>query len=177
MHRGSDDSSKFVFYNYSGTPWTIKTVPTANRFGIYAPRAGTAAPIQIIDLTDYVDATPPILGFGGGNTATGFPHYWGINIDITTAPWYSSSFAVKQYSNNPYASTIVDSSDKVVSGFNQLGGAYFSGSVTIGDILTLPFQSPLPSSKPTGSVALSGSGGTFVGMYVYNGTNWVNVKT
>lgn len=51
-----------------------------------------------------------------------------------------------------------------------------TGSATISDVLVLPFQSPLPSNKPAGSVAISGSGGTFVGMFVYNGTSWVNVK-
>jgi hypothetical protein len=51
-----------------------------------------------------------------------------------------------------------------------------TGSALFSDIIALPFQSPLPSSKPTGSIALSGSGGTFNGMYVYNGTSWVNVK-
>ena len=52
-----------------------------------------------------------------------------------------------------------------------------SGSTTISDVLVLPFQSPLPANKPIGSVAISGSGGTFVGMFVYNGTSWINVKT
>jgi hypothetical protein len=51
-----------------------------------------------------------------------------------------------------------------------------TGSLSLTDVLVLPFSSPLPSSKPTGSIALSGSGGTFNGMYVYNGTSWVNVK-
>jgi hypothetical protein len=51
-----------------------------------------------------------------------------------------------------------------------------SGSARVTDVLVLPFQSPLPSGKPTGSVAISGSGGTFNGMYVYNGTVWTNVK-
>lgn len=49
------------------------------------------------------------------------------------------------------------------------------GLVSITDVLTLGFRNPLPSGKPTGSVALSGSGGTFEGMYVYNGTSWANV--
>lgn len=52
-----------------------------------------------------------------------------------------------------------------------------SGSTRISDVLILPFQNPLPSNKPTGSIALSGSGGTLNGMYVYNGTSWVNIKT
>jgi len=51
-----------------------------------------------------------------------------------------------------------------------------SGDVIFGgDIVSLPFKDPLPSSKPTGSIALSGSGGTFEGMYVYNGTSWTKV--
>ena len=49
-----------------------------------------------------------------------------------------------------------------------------TGSATMNDVLVLPFQSPLPSGKPTGSLALSGSGATYVGMFVYDGTNWVS---
>jgi len=56
-----------------------------------------------------------------------------------------------------------------------VGDQVISGSSTINDVLVLPFQSPLPSGKPTGSVAISGSGGTFVGMFVYNGTSWNSV--
>jgi hypothetical protein len=64
-----------------------------------------------------------------------------------------------------------------VSGSTVMTGSLrVTGSLSISDVLVLPFQSPLPSGKPTGSVALSGSGGTFVGMFVYNGTAWTNVK-
>jgi hypothetical protein len=40
--------------------------------------------------------------------------------------------------------------------------------------LILPFVDPLPSDQPTGSIFLSGSAGTYVGMFVYNGTSWVS---
>jgi hypothetical protein len=56
------------------------------------------------------------------------------------------------------------------------GSVIFSGDpVTVNDVLTLPFKDPLPTGKPTASIALSGSGGTFEGMYVYNGTAWTKV--
>ncbi len=62
------------------------------------------------------------------------------------------------------------------TGSNIISGSLtVTGSTTITDVLVLPFQNPLPSSKPTASIALSGSGGTFVGMYVYNGTAWTKV--
>ena len=53
---------------------------------------------------------------------------------------------------------------------------YVTGSATINDVLVLPYQSPLPSGKPTGSIATSGSGATFVGLYLYNGTSWVKLS-
>jgi hypothetical protein len=59
---------------------------------------------------------------------------------------------------------------------NQRININSTGSVTLSDVLVLPFSNPLPSNRPTGSVAISGSGGTFVGMFVYNGTSWTNVK-
>ena len=66
-----------------------------------------------------------------------------------------------------------------VSGSSTIitGSLNVTGSATITDVLVLSFQNPLPSGRPTGSIALSGSGGTFVGMFVYNGTAWTNVKT
>lgn len=46
-----------------------------------------------------------------------------------------------------------------------------SGSTNINDVLILPPQSPLPSGKPTGSFAVSGSGADCK-PYFYNGTSW-----
>jgi hypothetical protein len=51
-----------------------------------------------------------------------------------------------------------------------------SGSVKISDVLVLPYQNPLPTGKPTGSIAISGSGATFNGMYLYNGTSWIKLS-
>jgi hypothetical protein len=51
-----------------------------------------------------------------------------------------------------------------------------SGEVTINTVLTLPYQNPLPSGKPIGSIATSGSGATFVGLFLYNGTSWVKLS-
>jgi hypothetical protein len=51
-----------------------------------------------------------------------------------------------------------------------------SGSVNISNVLILPYQNPLPSGKPTGSIATSGSGATFVGLFLYNGTSWVKLS-
>jgi hypothetical protein len=110
----------------------------------------------------------------------------------------ASTVSIKGFYYNPIYSIAARTSSNVAfentSGdnrFNSTSGSTFIGPVTssigneklvvqgaakITDVLVLPFQDPLPSSKPTGSVAISGSGGTFVGMYVYNGTSWINVK-
>jgi len=54
------------------------------------------------------------------------------------------------------------------------GSLDISGSATITNVLTLPYQDPLPISPATGSIALSGSGATFVGMFVWTGT-WTQI--
>ena len=53
-------------------------------------------------------------------------------------------------------------------------GLIVTGSATITNVLTLPYQDPLPSSPATGSIALSGSGATFVGMFVWTGA-WTQI--
>lgn len=50
------------------------------------------------------------------------------------------------------------------------------GSVKISDVLVLPYQDPLPTGKPTGSIATSGSGATFNGLYLYDGTAWIKLS-
>lgn len=50
------------------------------------------------------------------------------------------------------------------------GATRLSGSVTITDVLTLPPVNPLPSGRPTGSLAVSGSGANCK-IYFFNG-NW-----
>lgn len=51
-----------------------------------------------------------------------------------------------------------------------------SSGVTISDVLILPYKDPLPEGNSIGSLALSGSGTIFVGMYLYNGTSWIKVS-
>jgi hypothetical protein len=46
-----------------------------------------------------------------------------------------------------------------------------TGYLSATDVLTLPPQNPLPSGKPTGSFAVSGSGANCK-PYFYNGTSW-----
>jgi hypothetical protein len=60
------------------------------------------------------------------------------------------------------------------SQFQITGSLEVSGSARITNVLTLPYQDPLPSSPATGSIALSGSGATFVGMFVWTGT-WTQI--
>ena len=60
------------------------------------------------------------------------------------------------------------------------GSIVTTGSVTINDVLVLPYQNPLPSGKPTGSIATSGSGATFIGLFIYTGaatnSGWVKIS-
>lgn len=55
------------------------------------------------------------------------------------------------------------------NGLNVSSSLTVSGSTTITNVLTLPYQDPLPNSPATGSIALSGSGAVFVGMFVWTG--------
>lgn len=86
-------------------------------------------------------------------------------------------FATGSYSSvigNPFSGT-VGNGRVGINVVNPTFNLDVSGSIGLSDVLVLPFNNPLPSGKPTGSIALSGSGATFVGMFVYNGTNWVTV--
>jgi hypothetical protein len=145
--------TKLSFYTHQNQQWVIGTSSSlANRLAVFAPNASNI-PTKIIELGDYIDNTPPNLVFAGGNAAIGYSHYWGINASLTA--YYSSSFVVKQYESTPYVITVANSSDKVVSGFNSSGGAYFSGSVGIG---TKSPSSPLHVLGTTNVATIQGSG-------------------
>jgi len=71
--------------------------------------------------------------------------------------------------------TATPSSSLDVSGSGRFtDGLTVTGSATITNVLTLPYQDPLPPSPATGSIALSGSGATFVGMFVWTGA-WTQI--
>jgi hypothetical protein len=100
------------------------------------------------------------------------------NPTISTGMFNSSHVAFENTKGDNRFNSVNSGSTFIGPVTSSLGGEILvvSGSAKITDVLVLPFQTSLPSGKPTGSVALSGSGGTFNGMYVYNGTSWINVK-
>jgi hypothetical protein len=97
----------------------------------------------------------------------------GYYASPTTAQLSSSNEIVIGYDQRGFGS------NTTTIGANSTSASYLYGDLivtgTLGSVLDLPFQSTLPSNKPTGSIALSGSGGTFEGMYVYNGTTWTKI--
>jgi len=110
----------------------------------------------------------------------------------------SSTINIKGFYHNPSFQQAARTASHVAfentfgdNRFNSASGSTFIGAVTsttdneklivqgaakITDVLVLPYQNPLPSSKPTGSIATSGSGATFVGLFLYNGTSWVKLS-
>lgn len=90
-------------------------------------------------------------------------------LSIKDAPAVSSSFGlIGIFNQNPTATLDVSGSGRFTDGLTV------TGSATITNVLTLPYQDPLPSSPATGSIALSGSGATFVGMFVWTGV-WTQI--
>ena len=142
IHSGPSAAAKWVYYTVDNTPWSIQSPSSTNRLAFYSPDAASAAPTKIIELSDYVDSSPPNLVFGGGNTAVGWPHNWGIGTSLDKN--YSSSFAVKE-SVALYAITVANSSDKITAGIKPNGDGYFSGSLGIG------------TTSPTSKLHISGS--------------------
>ena len=135
-------------YSNQNTPWRITN--NSNTFAIYAPRADTNAAVELINLSDYVDASVPILSFKGGMSGMGYPHYWGINANQTSS--YTSDFVVKGTLANTYAIGVATTADKLTAGITPAGGAYFSGSVGIGT------NSPAYTLDVSGSTRLNGTG-------------------
>lgn len=70
-------------------------------------------------------------------------------------------------------SLTVTGSTSFSGSFNVTGGITGS-SLGITNVLTLTPNNPLPSSQPTGSIAVSGSG-VNCKPYFYNGTNWTSM--
>jgi hypothetical protein len=86
-----------------------------------------------MNFTDYVDASVPMLRFGGSIGGVGFRHFWGINTNNTSS--YSSDFVVKGFGNT-YAIGVATTGDAITAGIRPNGSAYFSGSVGIGTLST-----------------------------------------
>lgn len=83
-------------------------------------------------------------------------------------------FATGSYSDTNPSYPFSGSMTNAKVGINQSLPQYtldVSGSVGLSDVLVLPPQNPLPSGKPTGSFAVSGSGANCK-PYFYNGTTW-----
>jgi hypothetical protein len=131
-------------YSNANTPWRITT--NSNNFAIYAPRADTDAAVELVNLSNYVDASVPILSFKGGMSALGSPHFWGINVNNTSS--YISDFVVKGTLSNTYAIGVATTGDKLTAGITPAGRAYFSGSIGIG------------ITTPSASLHISGSSGS-----------------
>jgi len=121
------------------------------------------------------------INYGALNNATTVN---GLYINIDTGSWsrinainsIHGNVLLNTLTGNTYIGTSTTSSFKLdVSGSGRFtDGLTVTGSATITNVLTLPYQDPLPSSPATGSIALSGSGATFVGMFVWTGV-WTQI--
>lgn len=81
-----------------------------------------------------------------------------LSLELTTGPSSNGSIQLKP-------------NDQTALELFSNGNAAFSGSVTIGDILTLPVRTTTPGSPTEGMIIASGSAGSSV-LYYYNGTSW-----
>ena len=147
----------------------VEKIPTQVQFADYSQNTGDWVNFLTIAANTTANPNPPIqlkrstVVSGSFTVITGSAtELFVTNTGVQIGNVVSDTHTVTGSLNISGSSTFV-------------GDQVISGSSTINDVLVLPFQSPLPSSKPTGSVAISGSGGTFVGMFVYNGTSWNSV--
>ena len=165
LRSDTNNDTTLTLYTYQNNPWTIKSsVSLANRLAVYAPTASSGT-TKLIELENYNDNTVPTLNFAGGVAATGNAHYWGINNDRSKT--YSSTFLVKEFSNNLYTLGISDSTDTIVAGIKSSGDGYFSGNVGIG------------TSSPSYKLDVSGTGivsrfGSTTNGYWYMNSNQLN---
>jgi hypothetical protein len=84
-----------------------------------------------------------------------------VNFSLITIASFASSVRV---GINKASGSAVNA-----TGLDISGSLVVSGSTLITDVLTLPQVSPLPSGRPTGSLAVSGSG-TACRIYFFNGS-------
>jgi hypothetical protein len=142
--------------------------------GLYATSASNST---LIGYQVGYNAGGGILGISSNNIIIGtnitLPNRTQDSINLGAIIFATGSYSTT--TGNPFSGSM--SNGRV--GINKVSPTQaldVSGSVQISDVLVLPYQNPLPSSKPTGSIALSGSGATFVGMFMYNGTSWVKLS-
>jgi len=129
-------------------------------------------------ITGSVTSSNGILVNDGGITSTGNSYFRLPDFDDAFV-LYSEFNLVNQLRIDAYNSITylqeVDGEVNIGSSTPQgyklsvNGTTLLSGSVTITDVLTLPPVNPLPSGRPTGSLAVSGSGAN-CRIYFFNGS-------
>jgi hypothetical protein len=184
-----DSSRRYIFLN-NGTLSTLEdsgNLPASGSTFINNPVVYNGTSTPYMDFWSPSNGGPAsflgrIQAFEGTTTRKG-----GIDFFSSDTPTgqggftgLTHSFRIHQNGGVSFGTT-TDSGFKLdVSGSGASGSVRFqngltiTGSATITNVLTLPYQDPLPSSPATGSIALSGSGATFVGMFVWTGV-WTQI--
>ena len=82
----------------------------------------------------------------------------------------SNNNAAAPFTYQPGGNRLGEVTDRLIETSNYLGSSpiYQSNISNFGYLITLPPVHPLPTTPPTGSVAISGSGAT-LRLYVYTG--------
>lgn len=121
---------------------------------------------SVIHINSY--GTPPLTSSFIFTSTTGFITFTTEGFTLSQVNF--SSIIVSSLSSNIRVG-INKASGSVVNatGLDISGSLVVSGSTLITDVLTLPPVSPLPSGRPTGSLAVSGSGANCK-VYFFNGS-------
>jgi hypothetical protein len=184
-----DSSRRYIFLN-NGTLSTLEdsgNLPASGSTFINNPVVYNGTSTPYMDFWSPSNGGPAsflgrIQAFEGTTTRKG-----GIDFFSSDTPTgqggftgLTHSFRIHQNGGVSFGTTTDSGFRLDVSGSGASGSVRFqngltiTGSATITNVLTLPYQDPLPSSPATGSIALSGSGATFVGMFVWTGV-WTQI--
>lgn len=130
-----------------------------------------------IGLYSHAEGSGSVAIGTGSHAAGGFTvalgNYQSVVGQFNISSSAQSAFIIGNGTSNANRNNLLFASGSQIQ---VTGSVDIMGNQTISDVLTLPYQNPLPSNKATGSIAVSGSGATFNGLYLYNGTSWIKLS-
>jgi len=172
-----DNNNSIIKTQYGGNDIGLKLDFASSKYELGQLTGGNQTKLTVDDATQTITVTGSLDISGSGRFTNGLTVSRSLYIAGSDPTMFSATGDILEVSGSFVLygsasisdSVVIDGPVNIKNNTRITGSLNITGSATITNVLTLPYQNPLPSSPSTGSIALSGSGATFVGMFVWTG--------